>query len=178
MKTVRGRLWARATAVLGFAVVAGCGDDARRFTSEDVPTGFDVAAEASLDSAIDAVRVDARSDAGTFTDADADADATAMPDASFDAGDAFDAARDVAREANVATCMTNDDCPSAHLYCNGPGCGTPGFCTPRPVIGTCPMVDAAVTDMACGCDGMTYASLCQMQAEGVRLARFGVCPRD
>ena len=64
------------------------------------------------------------------------------------------------------------------FFGTGPGCGTPGFCTPRPVIGTCPMVDAAVTDMACGCDGMTYASLCQMQAEGVRLARFGVCPRD
>jgi hypothetical protein len=40
------------------------------------------------------------------------------------------------------------------------------------------MGDASAGDLVCGCDGMTYGSLCLLQVDGVRLARFGLCPRD
>ncbi|MDB4928497.1 MAG: hypothetical protein JWM10_981, partial [Myxococcaceae bacterium] len=96
-------------------------------------------------------------------------------DATLDAGDAR---RDVFVESSVLGCRTSADCPSPDLYCNGPGCDAVGFCVPRPSVASCPMADAAAGDLVCGCDGMTYGSLCQLQAEGVRLSRYGLCPRD
>lgn len=163
----RSRGWGCVVAV---AVAIGCSDEPRRFTVDaafgpgDLGGLRDVAAD--------------RGDTGGL-DAGPDAGVDAGRDAAFDAAlDAADARRDVAVESSVLGCVTNADCPSPDLYCNGPGCRAMGFCVPRRAASACAMVDAAAADLVCGCDGMTYSSLCQLQVEGVRLVGFGLCPRD
>jgi hypothetical protein len=168
------RRWDRATRrplwVIVAALACGCSDEPRRFTGDattpvtDAPTALD-----AQTADADVGEVDAGLDGGR------DGGRDAALDAALDAGDAR---RDVFVESAVLGCRSNSDCPSPDLYCNGPGCDAPGFCTPRPGTATCPMRDASADDLVCGCDGMTYGSLCQLQAEGVRLQRFGLCPRD
>lgn len=147
----------------------GCGDDGRRFVAEDVVRANDLGEP--RDAGMDA-ETDADMDAGF------DAGRDAGRDAYSDAADADAGPRDVTIESSVLGCSANSDCPSPDLYCNGAGCASRGFCVPRRAAGSCPMVDAGAGDMACGCDGMTYGSLCQLQVEGVRLRSFGLCPRD
>ncbi len=154
-----------------FAVLAlGCAEETRRFTGDAtvVPTDFGPPRDLGSETA-DASDLDAGLDAGL------DARVDVPVDASYDASDG---PRDVVAESGVLGCRTNADCPSPDLYCNGPGCDAPGFCVPRRAASSCMMVDASASDLACGCDGMTYGALCQLQVEGVRLARFGLCPRD
>jgi hypothetical protein len=121
---------------------------------------------------------DATRDAAGDHDAGLDGGRDGGRDGSLDAPDAADARRDVFIESSVLGCRTSADCPSPQLYCNGPGCDAIGFCVPRPAASSCPMNDASAGDLVCGCDGMTYGSLCQLQADGVRLSRYGLCPRD
>jgi hypothetical protein len=160
-----GRGW-----IIGAVLASGCGEEPRRFSGDAtvVPTDFGGPRDVGLDTA-DVTDLDAGRDAGRDARADAAIDATT---------DASDGPRDVVAESSVLGCRSNADCPSPDLYCNGPGCDAPGFCVPRRAASTCTMTDASAGDLVCGCDGMTYGGLCQLQVEGVRLVRFGLCPRD
>lgn len=87
-------------------------------------------------------------------------------DDAADTVEAVDAVRyDVVNDASVITCTGNDECPPT-TFCNGPGCGSPGFCYPRGEgdAATC----GTVGPVACGCDGMWYANQCARLAYGVR----------
>lgn len=161
----RGRGW-----LLLVALGCGCGEEPRRFTGDAAAPAADrvVVGDASAD-VMDADPLDAGLDAGLDGGRDGALDASA---------DAGDVRRDVFVESAVLGCRTSADCPSPDLYCNGPGCDAVGFCVPRRPASTCAMGDASAGDLVCGCDGMTYGSLCQLQVDGVRLARFGMCPRD
>jgi hypothetical protein len=68
----------------------------------------------------------------------------------------------------LGTCIAAADCSEGEV-CNGAGCGTPGFCVPRPVF--CP----ALVDPVCGCDGARYGSSCEALRAGVRVALAGLC---
>jgi hypothetical protein len=63
----------------------------------------------------------------------------------------------------VMSCTTNAECGSPGLFCNGVGCGTPGFCSPRTPPPGCEM-----STSHCGCDGRRYANLCDRITAGVR----------
>lgn len=160
-RRARGGRW-----IIGAALAVGCGEEPSRFVS-DVPITLSDLGD-SRDAGPDVAVVDVPVDAGF------DGGRDAGMDAATDAG----GAHDVFVESAVLGCRTNADCPSPELYCNGPGCDAVGFCVPRRAASACAMVDAAAADLVCGCDGMTYGSLCNLQVEGVRLARFGLCPRD
>lgn len=168
------RRWVRAArgrvciVVVGLSL--GCSDDGRRFVTEDVARTTDLGGnrDGSMDAGLDGGDMDAAIDGGRDV-SDVYSDATSRTDTGL---------RDVTIESSVLGCSANSDCPSPDLYCNGAGCATRGFCTPRRTAGSCPMVDAGSSEMVCGCDGMTYGSVCQLQVEGVRLQGFGLCPRD
>lgn len=175
VRAMETRRWVRGVrggiGIIAVASALGCdGDDTRRFTMEDVPARSDLGGsrDASDMDADDADGVDANLDAGL----DSASDAGGLLDVR-DAG-----LRDATIESSVIGCSNNADCPSPDLYCNGAGCSARGFCVPRRTPGSCPMVDAGQADLVCGCDGMTYGSVCQLQVEGVRLRGFGLCPRD
>jgi len=156
--------------ILCAALALGCAEEPRRFSGDAtvVPTDFGPPRDLGRDAA-DASELDAGLDGGRDARVDVAVDASS---------DASDGPRDVVAESSVLGCRSNADCPSPDLYCNGPGCDAPGFCVPRRAASNCMMVDASAGDLVCGCDGMTYGALCQLQVEGVRLARFGLCPRD
>lgn len=159
-----------AAALVALSLAAGCSDEPRRFLGEDatvsdqpaVDVGRDAGPEASLDVAGDLGDLDAGLDA-----------AEAGLDATIDAGP-----RDVVSEPLVRLCMRNDECGSPALYCNGPGCGAAGFCVPRPAASSCDTGSDAGGERVCGCDGMSYPSLCALQLAGERLRAVGDCPRD
>lgn len=166
-----------ATVIL-LATLGACSEPARGFvpvdaTAVDMATPTDAASDA--DEVFDAAGDRPRDVASERRDGDLDV-------TDFDGGDASrdasrDAPRDIPVESNISGCMTNADCPSSLQYCNGGGCGAMGFCAFRADPMSCPSVDASST-LVCGCDGMTYPSLCALQAEGVRLSSLGMCPRD
>ncbi len=166
------RRWVRAArgrvCIVTLGLSLGCSDEPRRFVTEDV-TRTDLGGD--RDGSMDA-GLDGATDGGLDGGRD-------VPDALIDASGRTDSGlRDATIESSVLGCSANSDCPSPDLYCNGAGCATRGFCTPRRAAGSCPMVDAGAAETVCGCDGMTYGSICQLQVEGVRLQGFGLCPRD
>lgn len=84
---------------------------------------------------------------------------------STDAATAADAVVDVPRESSVRVCLSNMDCPSSQ-YCNGPTCEGVGFCSLRleTDVARCPRDEPS----SCGCDGVTYSSVCARSVAGVR----------
>ena len=162
-RRARGGRW-----VIGLRLALGCGEAPRGFAGDGAITLSDLGRPNDL--GFDA---GARLDAGT--DASGDLGRDAVVDLPLD-----DSGRshDVFMESAVLGCRSNADCPSPDLFCNGPGCDAPGFCVPRREASACEMVDGGADDLVCGCDGMTYGNLCNLQVEGVRLLRFGLCPRD
>jgi Kazal-type serine protease inhibitor domain len=163
---------------IGVVLALGCANEPRRFSGDGGFWSSDLGGprDVSGDRGDDAGDLDAGRDAGR--DAGPDAGRDGPSEAALDAAfDVTDAPRDVVAESAVLGCRTNADCPSPDLYCNGPGCDALGFCVPRPAAESCAPNDAAI-DLVCGCDGMTYGGLCRLQLEGVRLVRFGLCPRD
>ena len=166
---MRARHTTVGAALVALAMSGGCSDEPRRFlggdaTVADVPSldaGADAGPDAGADGGIDASLGDVAGDVATDLGLDA----------SRDVGP-----RDVASEPLVRLCVTSDDCGSPALYCNGPGCGVMGFCVPRPT--SCDTGADAGEDRVCGCDGMSYPSLCDLQRSGERLRAVGDCPRD
>lgn len=168
------------SAVVAFALGIGCSNGPQRSFANDSTVTVDIEQPdvAPADVAMDAadVRTDARADGAS--DGALDARSDVARDGSADAGEGGDAEpRDIPIESSVLGCMTNMDCGSASLYCNGSTCDGRGFCTPRPDPMTCAS-DSGADETVCGCNGMTYPSLCALQAAGVRLVSFGMCPRD
>lgn len=142
------------------AVVCGCSEDPEAFVGEDATvreTG---------------VKRDS-TEGETLTDG---AEGTDGGD------DRNDSGRDAGQSGSgVRPCRANGECGSPGLYCNGPGCGSVGFCVPRAVEGECEGEaggDDSGTEQVCGCDAVTYGSLCEIHRAGVRLRAFGACARD
>jgi hypothetical protein len=73
-------------------------------------------------------------------------------------------------------CATNADC-SATEFCRLEGTcqmrSQMGTCEVRPVAEQCPISDD--NGSVCGCDGVTYPSFCQANAQGVNVQKAGQC---
>lgn len=162
--------WAFSAAAL--AVMGGCSNGPQRTLDRDAVAVVDTGQPdtGAMDSGVDAG--DASDGAADSEVSDARADRV---DGSSDAS--ADAATDIPVESSVVGCMSNMDCGSAALYCNASTCGARGYCTPRPDTVSCDS-DAGPSEIVCGCNGMSYPTLCALQAAGVRLVAFGMCARD
>ncbi len=65
---------------------------------------------------------------------------------------------------------TNTQCESLGLTCNASGCGGEGVCRPSYAADGC---DGG--DSVCGCDGQTYASVCEADMARVSIDYWGEC---
>lgn len=76
-------------------------------------------------------------------------------------------------EGTFLPCEKDSDCPNLNgqPFCRGVGCGLPGGCVTKPdPVGCNPN-----QEQVCGCDGKTYASQCEADANGVTVDHTGAC---
>ena len=121
--------------------------------------------------------VDGGHDAGTDSAGDGSVDAGSLCGATLCADGQVCCSESMAcYVSGCSMCCMHGACVEGgcdrRYYCQGMGCGTSGWCIPRP-SDICETIYRPV----CGCNDTTYTNDCYASAAGIRVAHSGECSK-